>query len=157
MPSQWSCCLTLCPTVCIVLYCAVTTVLRKWPRHSAGKLSRDYVIRNNCRAEGCEHNCASEGSAHLSEYIFHFCEKSQAIVCLPRNARPRCVCTDAQETINRATMRLRLENRGDLGKKGAWRKKEREKPSEGGRVVITSKVRAEQKRKKKDQRPNLKG
>jgi len=33
-------------------------------------------------------------------------------------------------------MRLRLENRGGLGKKGAWRKKGEvpEKPSEGGGV-----------------------
>jgi hypothetical protein len=53
-------------------------------------------------------------------------------------------------------MRLRLENRGGLGKKRAL--KEGEGEALGGRGSgITSTVRAEQKRKKKDQRPNLNG
>jgi hypothetical protein len=49
-------------------------------------------------------------------------------------------------------MRLRLENRGGLGKQGAWRKERprtTEKPSEGGGgFVITLEVRAEQKKEK---------
>jgi hypothetical protein len=148
---RWRCCLTLCPTVPYA-----STVLcsddgaSKWPRHSSGIFSRDYVTPNNCRAVGSELHTARARALHRECIEI----TSHSVLATQRTASLRMHrCTGDNKLSHNAT--AAREPRGSREEKGPEGRRGRSPRRAGVRHYINGSGGT--KEKKKDQRPNLNG